>query len=404
MTASARQSASAISAFKQCPMFYHLRYNKKLEPVEEATSLRMGTNWHRCLEILTMGPKAVCEDCAQLAKPDADCPLCEGTGFLPEDLQDALIRHIDQAYATVPVYIERDKWAVEKYTILYSALGWAWYWQRDEVKTIAREVSFKRDAGQGVTRVGRIDRFVRYQRRAMLGEYKSTSKPIDSGSAYWDGLRLDSQITLYLFEARELQRKGLLANYGLRADSPLLDGVLYDVWGKPTTKPKKLTLADAKKFLTGEAHTYYDTKMVVRIEYEAEGGLPTAIFVNGESARVIEGAAPKPTKKNPEPTPTYTIRETPEMYGIRLLDDITTNPEKYFARREIARTDRELERGDEEFHRIARVVRFMTMQKLWFTNQYQCNATFRCSFMPICTHGLIPEGDEIPNGFKRRGT
>ena len=396
-----KQSATSISDFKRCPMSYHIRHNLRLKPVEDQPALRMGTNWHRCLEILTMEPEAVCEPCGSLATPNPLCPLCDGSGFYPKDLSESLIRELDQAYAHKPNGIEWVDWAVEKYTILYSALGWQWRWQDDQIITLGREIPFKRKVDNLTIRQGIIDRIIRRNHLASLGEYKSTTKSVDSGSVFWDGLNLDTQPSVYLIEARLMQQAGDLIPYGLKPTDPLISGVLYDVWSKPTTKPKKLSQADTKKFLVDE--TYYGTELRADVLNGGPGIGFDSVIVNGEDAEITPGKEPKPTKKNPEPVAPFAIRETPEMYGIRLLNDITENPDKFFARRDIPRTDEQLARADQEFKNIARVTNLMTVRNLWFTNEGQCSATWRCPFLSLCQNGLVPEDDTIPDGFIRRG-
>lgn len=368
------QHASTIRSFKLCPMLYRLQRVLCLQPVEETSALRMGTNWHKCLEILTE----------------------------PAGGSDALIAHLDQAYENRPPSVESVDWEVERTVLLYSALGWRWYWQGDRVKTVAREVLFKRKVRPGYMREGRIDRLIRGEEPFqndiyMIGEYKSTGKPIDSGSAYWDTLNMDTQITLYIIEARHAQLAGELGEYGISPDDPLISGVLYDVWHKPSIRPKKLSQADTEKFIAdGE---YYDEEFeVVAITNTSVG---TTVRVNGQFVEVTFGKPPKPTKKNPNLKTPFSIRETPEMFGARLLADIKENPENHFVRKEISRTDAELARFDEEFYRIARVANIMEKQNLWYVNEHQCHATYRCPYSQICQHNLNVENGNIPEGFQR---
>ncbi|HEC62416.1 MAG TPA: hypothetical protein ENI27_09245 [bacterium] len=394
------QSATSISDFKRCVILYHMRHNLKLRPIEDSESLRQGTNWHRCLEILRLTPGGPCP-CADL--PDAkrgDCALCEDTGFLPDDMQDALIRYMNQVYATCPPSVDLVAWEVERTILLYSAIGWRWYYQDEKVETLACEVPFNREINSVYNRRGKIDKIERRDRILGIGEYKSTAKPIDSGALYWDHLNLDSQPTMYLIEARHAQLAGLLEPHGIMRDDPLISGVLYDVWHKPGIKPKKLSQGDTKKFMpTGE---YYGEKFEVKIgpDDPDRPELGLRININGTPAEITWGAEPKPTKKTPNPPQPFAIRETPGMFGARLLDDIQKNPEKHFARKEIVRTDEELRRADEEFYNIARTADIMTKQNLWFRNEHQCRATFTCPFHTICYYGIDVSKGQVPEGFR----
>lgn len=366
------QHASTIRSFKLCPMLYRLQRVLCLAPVEETPALRMGTNWHKCLEILRSDSQNAVED--------------------------DLIAHLDQAYEDRPPSVELADWETERMILLYSALGWLWYWQDDEVETIACEVPFKREVRLGYVRQGRIDRLIRRNELVQVGEYKSTSKPIDSASTYWDTLNLDTQITLYIIEARHAQLAGELVEYGIPPDDPLISGVLYDVWHKPKIKSKKLSQADTKKFMAdGE---YYGEGFTRNLS-KATDANEIAVSVNEVLSEITYGKPPKPTKKNPEPETPFSIRETPEMFGARLLDDIKKNPENHFARKEISRTDAELKRFDEEYYKIARVANLMEKQNLWYVNEHQCHATYRCPYSQICQHNLDVENGNIPDGFKR---
>ena len=202
---------------------------------------------------------------------------------------------------------------------------------------------------------------------------------------------------MYIIEARHAQLAGELEQYGIRPDDPLISGVLYDVWHKPLIKPKKLSMADSKKFVENGVYFKEKFEIVTSNGLEPHG---IDIRVNGTLATVTSGALPKPTKKNPDPECPFAIRETPEMFGARLLADIRENPEKHFARKSIARTDEELARFDEEFYNIARVSHFMTRHNLWFVNENHCTATYRCSFHPICFYNQDVSNGQVPDGFK----
>ena len=356
------QSATSISDYKLCSMLYYLRHVLRLRPIEAPDAARQGTNWHKCLEILTE----------------------------PKGGRDAMIEHLNQAYATCPSSISLTEWEVERTTLLYSALGWAWQWQNDEIETVAREIHFDRQVNSVYSRRGKIDRILRRGGQLLLGEYKSTSKPIDPDAFYWKRLKLDSQLTLYLIEARHAQLAGQLEQYGISASDPLISGVLYDVWHKPTIRPKKLTQAESKRFLDSGQYFnevfYIEFSMAIGGEGNSGGGY----VINETIAEVTPG------KKEG----TFAIRETPEMFGARLLADIKENPEKYFARKEIARTDQELTVADKEFYNLARLADITTRRNLWFKNEHQCDALWRCPFHSICFYNLDVSNGQVPDGFR----
>lgn len=375
-----KMSATCMSCLKACPTRFRLSYVEGLRPAEDTEALRVGTHWHKLLEIATA--------------PGDDDPLERAVAWLNEK------------YATVPPNKDATERAVER-TILANALaGYLWYYQNDGIKTIAREIKFNlplRNPETGralpnVRRVGKIDRIVEQRDRLLVGEYKSTSKSINSDSSYWERLALDTQISCYCAAAREM-RPTWRATAG---DGRPIAGVLYDVWHKPRIRPKKLTQAESKAFV--ESGEYCGRQFEV-VHYH-KGGEPLSCVVG--SIRVDECHPEiRPGKKEG----TFTIRETPEMFGARLLADITGQkdvypeahgPEYYFARREIARTDAQIERHLGETYHLYKVAREMEKTGWWWTNEAQCEATFRCLYTPICYHGVdVFDGKTTPPGFRR---
>ncbi len=386
------QSVTSITDFKNCPTLYYLRHVLRLCPIEDADTLRVGTNWHRCLEILTLEPGDECPNNNPRGQTHiTPCEICKNSGVVSDDnIHETLITHLNQAYKNRPPSISLTDWEVERTILLYSAMGWDWFWQDDRIETVAREVSFDRQVNPVYRRRGKIDRIIRVGAALMLGEYKSTSKPIDPGSLYWDRLNLDSQITMYIIETRYAQLAGELEQYGIAATDPLISGVLYDVWHKPMIKPKKLSMADSKAFTSTGKGMYYGEEFKTEIFDGGAGIGLDSIKINGIDAEITSG------KKEG----TFTIRETPGMFGARLLADIRENPEKHFARKSIARTDEELARFDKEFYNLARVAQFMTDRDLWFVNENHCTATYRCSFYPICFYNVDVSNGQVPDGFK----
>ena len=401
-----RLSASFITCFKACAYRCNLKYVVGLRPIEGTDAQRVGTRWHKILEIMGMKPGSVCPVCSDTQK-NSDCPLCEGTDILSGDMMDAVIRHLNKAYETVPLSKTRDEWLAERAKLLYSLCGYRWHYVDDEFEVIAEEIQFRLPVrnprtGRALPNVvldGMIDKILRSPNGIYyVGEHKSTAKPIDPDSLYWSHLNLDTQTRLYVLAARQLQLAGELEPYGIKPTDPLISGVQYDVWHKPQISPKKLTQAESKKFVADGK--YMDEEFNVNITDIAgeflDGEPQSLIEVNNEPAEVTPGA-----KEG-----TFAIRETPEMYGARLLKEISENPEKYYARREISRTDAEMEKFEYEIYNIYQTVRFMDKNNGWWMDEHQCEATFRCSYIPICYNNVdlneTPEPEGFENIFKEK--
>lgn len=146
-----------------------------------------------------------------------------------------------------------------------------------------------------------------YRRRAdgrlVMREYKTTGTSIAPDSDYWMRLRADYQISFYLNAARDA---------GLA-----IDEIEYDVVRKPEIEPRQIPIVD-------------------------ENGVKIVIDANGERVRTKDGKKWRESGDASQGFELQTRTETPEEFAERLMADIQTRPEFYYARREIARTNDEL--------------------------------------------------------------
>lgn len=367
-------SATSIGTFKACPMRYYYRYILGLVPILESDALRMGTNYHRIHEIADLKPGGPCNhgDCH-------DCPMCQNTGKLPDDIMDAVIRHLDQAYAVAPINKTIEEWGVEKITLLYSLIGYQWYYGKQDAEYTVEslEQSFRVPLLSPITGrklapelIGKIDRLFSAGTNRFVHDYKSTSKSVEPDSTFWNHLTLDTQTRLYTYAAARMDLG--------------LCGVLYDVWHKPQISPKMLTQGDSAKFV--EDGMYCGEKFNI-----SDGD--NAPAVNGKTAQIEPGKKPG----------TFTIRETPEMFGARLLQDITTRPGYYFARREIAHTADDIETFEWELFNIYSSIRMMANKNTWWKNEQSCEQTYKCDFINFCYNNIVIGPDEVPDNFRKVG-
>jgi len=243
-------SATSINNFKACPMRFRNANVLGIRKEEETEAQRLGTHWHRILDIITRKPESVCARCAKLSANDPGCSICAGTGFLPKNLMDAVYRELDRIYEK-KTYLDPGVIAVEKNKLLYALTGYRWYYEDQPEEVVTRERRFELslinpESGRalpGVRLVGMIDKIVNWSGRPAIKEHKSTSSSVAPDSDYWGHLNLDTQTKLYLYAARRLQRDGLLAGWGIKESDPLINTILYDVFHKPSISPKKLPRA-----------------------------------------------------------------------------------------------------------------------------------------------------------------
>ncbi len=383
-------SASAIADFKRCPTLHKLKRVDRIVPIEDPDYLRVGTNWHKLLEVASMEPESVCRPCAEVDKPVTGCILCCGKGFLPKDMMDVAVRFLWDAYTIGGMLVDGRE--VEYYTLLNALAAYNWYWaSQEQYKTVARELEFETPirtlSGRALPNVslrGMIDKIVQNEQGQFLVlEHKTTGSSIDSDSTFWQHLSMGVQSYLYPGTAQTMQADGELRGYGITPKDPPIYGMLFDVFHKPQIKPKKLTQKDSKEFI--ETGVYFGQKFNVTCPADADGPV-----CNGE---VLDC---EPGKKEG----TFTIRETPEMFGARLLGDISDRPEFYFARREVARTSGDFDRFRRELLSIYQTMRLMKKNCGWYHCDDQCEATFKCQYMSIC-YADKDVSEEVPDGFKK---
>ena len=399
-------SASSISAFKSCPVRFRNAYVYGIRPIEDKESQRIGTNWHLLLEVASLVPGSECVGCKNEAaignpSPYEGCDICAGTGKVPSDIMEAVTRVLNRTYMDVK-FADPEAKEIERVTLLHALAGYRWHYGEQQELVVATEQYFNLpllnpQTGHPVPDVfieGRIDKLIELANGIAVKEHKSTSKSIDPDSTYWGHLNLDVQTTMYIYAARRMQLAELenLKQYELtRWDSPLINTVKYDVYHKPTIRPKKLTQGDSKKFVADGM--YCGQKFEVeplKISAGTNRVIIPGFNVNGTETEIEPGSKPR----------TFAIRETPDMFGARLLKDITERPEFYFRCIELTRTDAELKAFEQELYDICKNMQFMIRSSRFYTNEHQCEATFRCDYIESCYNRVQVDQDHVPDGFK----
>lgn len=223
-------------------------------------------------------------------------------------------------------------------------------WRGDTLEVVATELAFdlpltnpSTGAPSRVWRVaGKIDRIYRMPSgRLAIQDYKTTTKDIAPGSDYWLRLRLDQQMSIYVIAAREL---------GYEVES-----ILYDVTTRPMLRPHKKTP---------------DDKIKLR-----KDGQPYA------SVRMAD--------------------EAPHEFAVRVADAMRTDPDRYFARHEIARTDGDLDATRHELWSQQLAIREMQRSGRWFRNPGACVVPYRCPYLSICARNDVRRDmDFVPDGFR----
>lgn len=394
-------SASSIAAFKACPTRFRLGYREGLRKAEDTDALRIGTNWHALHEVYRNVWAGF--DHEEI-----------GTDEQRHELAlDAVIAHLNDAYAERLAAKSPDEWETERQILLTSFVAYLWYYSDDAVEYLCQELPFDLPLHMPrtglplplseVKRVGKIDHIVRWRNVVGPIERKSTSRNIEPGGDYWERSKKDTQVSMYALAIADMAQAGQLPAELRHTEN--IGNTIYDVWRRPTMKPAAMSQADTAAFL--DTGTYHDQEFSVELTMQVveqvktlKSGdkiiphdVPETVSVDGVPAEVSISKTYKPV-----------LRETPAMFAARLLADMCERPDHYFQRKEIARTDADLRKFRIELFNIYQSQRLMAKHDTWFENEQQCRATFACPYIPVC-YGpgadAVCDGATTPDGFKR---
>jgi len=206
-------------------------------------------------------------------------------------------------------------------------------WGGDTLEVVASEQAFDlplRNPDTGAPTpsfrlAGVIDRIYRTASGHLaIQDYKTTTEDISAGSDYWLRLSLDQQMTIYVYAARQL-------GYDVQT-------ILYDVTVRPLHRPRLKTPAD-KIRLKKDGTPYADTRLE---------------------------------------------DELPAEFAARVAEEMRADPDRYFARHEIARLDDDIAETMAEIWHQQQVIREMQRSGRWYRNPGACVTPYRCAYLPIC--------------------
>lgn len=234
--------------------------------------------------------------------------------------------------------------------VLLTAYDLQWAADMDRYEIIAIEDTFFAPlinpetgaASRTWTLAGKIDGRIRdrYLDQLLILEHKTTTDSFaDDADTYWLKLGMDSQVSHYYLGSESLGHQA--------------EGCLYDVLLRPRLQPLKATPPDKRK-------------------YKANGEL---------YARQREED------------------ETAAEYGERIAADIEAEPSKYFARRTIARTDKDIVDYLGDVWAEGRMIREAELAERAPRNPESCHRFGTCSFWDVCAYGVDPAAH--PESFTR---
>jgi hypothetical protein len=160
-----------------------------------------------------------------------------------------------------------------------------------------------------------------------------------------------------------------------RLDGQNVSNVIYDATRRPSISPRQVPTLD-------------------------EAGLKIVFDAQGQRVMTKQGDP----RQSADTAKGYVLQarsESPQEFGERLLKDMGERPDFYFGRREISRTDADLEGYLREVCQLAQQIRGRRRHNWWERNvgKWTCG---RCSYSDFCLQGLPvdPEGPP-PAGYKK---
>src|SRR5208337_1673916 len=125
-----RLNASSISEFKACPQRFRLKNVCHIAPVEDADSLRMGSNWHKCFEVW------------EHAVTTWNLPPHETVCTVQEAAIQCVVDYLNVAYQKIPNGKTPLEWAAERAILCTSFCVYQAYYAEQQLEVVATEQKF----------------------------------------------------------------------------------------------------------------------------------------------------------------------------------------------------------------------------------------------------------------------
>jgi hypothetical protein len=195
---------------------------------------------------------------------------------------------------------------------------------------------------------GRLDVRVRDRRDNLVKfiEHKSSSEDVAPGTPYWRRLRMDGQVSVY-FD-------------GCEALGTPAAACIYDVLGKPRLHPGNVPLTD-------------------------EHGNKIVLDAKGERVRTAQGKW-RQTGDTAQGYVVQTRPETVDEYKARLVEAITAEPDRYYARGEVVRLEQELRDARFDIWSMGKELRENELAGRAQRNPDACESYGRmCPYFDVCS-------------------
>lgn len=272
----------------------------------------------------------------------------------PESMAANVVR---TAYAEngCPPWMSPDDYACEKEKAVSMVIAWGRRWADDQIlKTVAVEISFdlpilNPNGGKPhrhLRSAGVIDWIAQTpDGKLAIIDHKTCSEHITAGAPFWLKLLMDHQLSRYWLAAHDMGYP--------------VENAIFDATRKPGIKPKAVPKAD-RAMATSDRHYF---------------GLP------------IDGTCPE--------------RESPYMYGARVLHTMLAEADYYFQRVAIARLGSDLEQFRHDQWSALKMIRMCEEDGYYPRNTGACTSHFgTCQYLDVCRGLRGDPKEQIPEGFR----
>lgn len=358
---------SRMVAFRACRRRHHYAYELGIRPVKQSRPLLVGSALHAWLE--------------QWFRAGGETWLC------PVSLEER-----DPYAAPDPLREVVDAFAVVAAEDVYEAarlramvLAYHFRWRLQRWKVLAVETEFRAPLVNPLTnrtsqlyeRGGKIDAVIAIEfedggpeyEGQWIVEHKSNKGPLDPEALYWQRLRMDPQCSDYWLGAHALGFKPR--------------GIIYDVVCKPAIEPHRATPEDKRKFTQGVG-----CKLCKGGKGKRGLGYPPAdeVVDEGERRACAECAG---TGWSEAPALYANMRErdeTPGEYGLRCLQLMLAEPDRYLHRHKVVRLDAEMREHLTDGWYTVRALHEQRAAGVYPRNPDACFLYHRpCDYYAVCT-------------------
>lgn len=337
---------SRLASFRTCARKHDYRYVQQLVPANNLSRKRdWGSTFHAALEQHRLGRPAAAYEAI--------------------------------AAATLTDY---DRVAVSVMFVMYVEF---WTYADAEQTTLAVEAQFQAPLANpdstGISRTfllaGKMDAIFSDANGTWVMEHKTTSADITPGSEYWQRLRLDGQISIYMDGAAAL------------GHAPA--GVCYDVIKRPDLKPLKATPIDLRKYTQGSGCKGCGGKKAVK----GTGTVGTSMCFScaGVGWAIADGVYDVPRLYANQ----RAEDETPAEYGVRIIEAVTADASVYFQRGKVVRIGDEMADARRDTWQTAQALRHATRTGANYRNPDACSKFGSlCEYFALCT-GTAGPGEYV---------